>query len=445
MTVVVLGGGLAGVACAHTLGRRGRRAWCWSTATTTTSSSRCSTRWPPRSCPRRTSPARTGRSSATTPPSRSSRRTSTRARWPTARLGLDRRADPHRDPPGDGRGAPPELLRRPRGGRARLPALLGRRRRTAAAPPPGASSRRPATGPAQDDGTLDVVVVGGGPTGVETTGALAELMHARWQSTGRTPTRADHAGRPRHGPARRVLREVPRLRPQEADQARADGQARDRRRLRAPRPGRVRRRHAASGPGPWSGVVGSPASAIAAERRTCPPAAADASTSSRTSPSRASPACTPSATSPTSPTPTGDDAPPARLGRPAVRAPGLRRTSSASCAESRTKPFHYKDKGIMAMIGRNAAVAEVGQAPPRGRGPDRVRRLARRPRHPAERRAQQDRRLPHLGMGLLRPRPRRHRRGLRDAEAHRLGRPRGRRPPHLARRPTSPPATTSGF
>jgi NADH:quinone reductase (non-electrogenic) len=24
------------------------------------------------------------------------------------------------------------------------------------------------------------------------------------------------------------------------------------------------------------------------------------------------------------------------------------------------KPFHYVDKGIMAMIGRNAAVAEVG-------------------------------------------------------------------------------------
>ena len=45
-----------------------------------------------------------------------------------------------------------------------------------------------ASGADTDDGGLDVVVVGGGPTGVETTGALVELMTA-WAATGRTPYR----------------------------------------------------------------------------------------------------------------------------------------------------------------------------------------------------------------------------------------------------------------
>ncbi len=47
-------------------------------------------------------------------------------------------------------------------------------------------ARAAASGSAQDDGTLDVVVVGGGPTGVETTGALVELTTA-WAETGQTP------------------------------------------------------------------------------------------------------------------------------------------------------------------------------------------------------------------------------------------------------------------
>jgi NADH:ubiquinone reductase (H+-translocating) len=45
-----------------------------------------------------------------------------------------------------------------------------------------------AADPTDGDGTLDVVVVGGGPTGVETSGALVELMTA-WDKTGRTPYR----------------------------------------------------------------------------------------------------------------------------------------------------------------------------------------------------------------------------------------------------------------
>jgi NADH dehydrogenase len=49
-----------------------------------------------------------------------------------------------------------------------------------------AQVRAASAGSAEDDGTLTVVVVGGGPTGVETTGALAELMRA-WEKTGETP------------------------------------------------------------------------------------------------------------------------------------------------------------------------------------------------------------------------------------------------------------------
>jgi len=48
--------------------------------------------------------------------------------------------------------------------------------------------RAAGSGAAEDDGTLDVVVVGGGPTGVETTGALVELMTA-CATTGLTPYR----------------------------------------------------------------------------------------------------------------------------------------------------------------------------------------------------------------------------------------------------------------
>jgi NADH dehydrogenase len=48
--------------------------------------------------------------------------------------------------------------------------------------------RAASSGSLAGDGTLDVVVVGGGPTGVETTGALVELMNA-WAKTGRTPYR----------------------------------------------------------------------------------------------------------------------------------------------------------------------------------------------------------------------------------------------------------------
>ena len=41
--------------------------------------------------------------------------------------------------------------------------------------------------------------------------------------------------------------------------------------------------------------------------------------------------------------------------------PGRARTSARSATGSDARPFEYHDKGIMAMVGRNAAVAEIGR------------------------------------------------------------------------------------
>ena len=77
-----------------------------------------------------------------------------------------------------------------------------------------------------------------------------------------------------------------------------------------------------------------------------------------------------------------------------------------SCARSTGKdpePFRYKDKGIMAMIGRNAAVAEVGRHRHQVEGPLAFAAWLGVHAMLLVRRAQQDRRVPVLGLGLLRP------------------------------------------
>ena len=106
------------------------------------------------------------------------------------------------------------------------------------------------------------------------------------------------------------------------------------------------------------------------------------------------------------------------------------------------EPFVYKDKGIMAMIGRNAAVAEVGKHRHQVEGPIAfaawlgVHAMLLSGVH-----SKTDAFL-ELGLGLLRPRPRRHRRGLGNAATAGLGRPRRGRSAHRpgpTRRP-GPPA-----
>ena len=141
---------------------------------------------------------------------------------------------------------------------------------------------------------------------------------------------------------------------------------------------------------------------LAATARAARRAAAGASTCSPTSPSRACPASTSSATSPTSPARTASRYP--QLGSVALQSGAWAADNIlADVAGKPRKPFHYHDKGIMAMIGRGAAIAEVGAHRHELHGVDRLLRLAGRPRRAHDRRAQPHRRVRRLGLGLLLP------------------------------------------
>ena len=102
------------------------------------------------------------------------------------------------------------------------------------------------------------------------------------------------------------------------------------------------------------------------------------------------------------PSPDGLVASAARLGRAAEWGSRRRTTCWPTSRASRARAFHYHDKGIMAMIGRGAAVAEVGAHRHELRGVIAFSSWLGRARHADDGRAQPRRRLRQLGLGLLR-------------------------------------------
>ena len=212
-----------------------------------------------------------------------------------------------------------------------------------------------------DQGALNFVVVGGGPTGVELAGALADLIHD--DDDRRVPPPRGHrcAGphrRPRPHPARAVLRQA------HDYVAKVLGRKGVRLHLGVavtevgPGTSTLARRH--DDPDPLRRLGRRDHGAAAGRRRGgCRRAAAGASTCCPTSPSTACRASTSSATSPTSPARTATPYP--QLGSVALQSGAWAADNIlADFAGKPRKPFHYHDKGIMAMIGRGAAIAEVG-------------------------------------------------------------------------------------
>ena len=146
---------------------------------------------------------------------------------PSVRV-VQRRRDRHRlrQPDGHHRRRRPRAGRLPGPGRRRAAELLRRRRAPASTPSRCTRSRTPngcgcictnccgctATPRAPAPEPLNVVIVGGGPTGVETAGAIAELFNAlREDGPARRHGRRAPGG-PRQGAAGAVLRQVPRVR-----------------------------------------------------------------------------------------------------------------------------------------------------------------------------------------------------------------------------------------
>ena len=114
---------------------------------------------------------------------------------------------------------------------------------------------------------------------------------------------------------------------------------------------------------------------------------------------------------------------PARLGGPTIRKMG-RAEHRPGASRQAHQTLHLQGQGHHGHDRPQRRRRRGRQASPPGRGPGRLRRLARCARDAAQRRAQQGRRIPQLGLGLLRPRPCGHHRGHVDPGAAGLGQPR---------------------
>ena len=212
-----------------------------------------------------------------------------------------------------------------------------------------------------DDGALNVVVVGGGPTGVESAGAIAELYRSDFAKDYPEHPAGEGPRDPRRGRAdgvRDVQAQPPGLR--RGGAAGADGRDRHRRAGRLgradPRDAEVRRLDRGAHPRLGRRPPGQQSSS---SRSGSTSSAATASASDRISPSRAIPTCTPSATAPRSRTRrrarSCRSSAPSRSSRASTSA----RRSPGGCRGKEPKPFKYRDKGTMATIGRRAAVVQM--------------------------------------------------------------------------------------